>query len=57
MDDKDIERRLTLWAAKQPRTEEAQLMLTAAETICTLRAQLRYERARAEMNEHADDLK
>jgi hypothetical protein len=40
-----------LWAAQRPKLEEAQLMIKAAETICRLRAQLNYEKARAEINE------
>ena len=57
MCDKEVERELTLWAAKQPRTEEAQLMLKAAEAIARLRGRLRYEQARADINAHADELK
>jgi hypothetical protein len=51
MDEKEIVRKLSLWAAQRPKLEEAQLMIKAAETICRLRAQLNYEKARAEINE------
>ena len=56
MSDTDIERKLTLLAAKQPKTEEAQLMLKAAETIIRLRAEVNYERARADLNNQAEEL-
>jgi hypothetical protein len=57
MCDKDIEKQLTLRAARQPRTEEAQLMLKAAEAIATLRGRLRYEQARCDLNDHIDELR
>jgi len=38
--EQQIEHKLTLWAARQPRAPEAQLMLKAAETIYKLRTAL-----------------
>jgi hypothetical protein len=54
--DKEIEQKLSLWAARQPKTEAAQLMLEAAEEIVRLRAALRYEKARADVNNHKEEL-
>ena len=41
----DIVHRLTLWAAKQPRTEGAQLALEAAAHIESCRREVRTQRA------------
>lgn len=41
----DIVKRLTLWAARQPRTEGAQLALEAAAHIESLRREVRTQRA------------
>lgn len=54
--DTEIERKLSLWAARQPKTEAAQLMLEAAEEIVRLRGVVRYERARADLNDHKEEL-
>jgi hypothetical protein len=40
----DIVKRLTLWAAKQPRADGAQLALEAAAHIESLRAEIRTQR-------------
>lgn len=37
MSDTEIERKLTLWAARQPRTEAAIIMIEAAEELCKYR--------------------
>ena len=55
--DTEIEKALTMWAARQPRTEAAQLMLMAAETIIRLRAAVKYEKARADANDHEEELR
>lgn len=39
--ERSIEQELTLWAAKQPRTEAATLMLRAVDVIYDLRAALK----------------
>jgi hypothetical protein len=54
MEEKDIVKQLTLWGARRPKTEEAQLMLKAADAILRLRAQINYEKARAEVNDIAE---
>lgn len=41
----DIKNRLTLWAAKQPRTEGARLALEAVAHIESLRTEIRTQRA------------
>lgn len=41
----DIVKRLTLWAAKQPRTDGAQLALEAVAHIESLRTEIRTQRA------------
>lgn len=56
MTDKELEKKLTLWAVQRPKTEEAQLMLKAADAIVRLQAELRYERARADLNDHKEEL-
>ena len=53
MSDTEIERKLTLWAAQQPKTEAAKMMLEAAEEIVRLRGEVRYERAKSEL--HGDE--
>lgn len=53
----DIDKRLTLCAARQPRTESAALMLEAVEEILRLRASVRYERARCDVNDHTEELR
>lgn len=45
-----VEQELTLWAARQPRTDAAELMLRAAETIYRLRAALKYQQDSAEVH-------
>lgn len=57
MTDKEIEQKLSLWGAGRPKTAEGQLALQAADVISRLRAELRYERARADLNDHADELR
>jgi hypothetical protein len=55
--DKEIEKKLTFWAAKNPRAPEAGLLIAAADAIVRLRAELRYEKARADLNDHSDELR
>ena len=50
MTDREIEQKLTLLAAGDPKTETAQLMLRAADVISRLRSEVNYERARADLN-------
>lgn len=57
MTDNEIEQKLSLWGAGRPKTAEGQLALQAADVISRLRAELRYERARTDLNDHADELK
>lgn len=55
--DTEIEKALTMWAARQPRADAAPLMLMAAETIIKLRAAVKYEKARADANDHTAELR
>jgi hypothetical protein len=55
--DKEIEQKLSLWGAGRPKTVEGQLALQAADVISKLRAELKYERARSDLNDHTEELR
>lgn len=56
LSDKEVEEKLALWGASNPRTQLGALALQASEVIARFRAKLSYERAKADVNDHSEEL-
>jgi len=57
LSDREVEEKLTLWGASNPRTELGSLALQASEALAQLRAKLAYERAKADINDHTEEFR